>query len=233
VTPDARALQERIDREVAALTAQARSEAWKAFQRAPHALELDELEAQALFGLAQAARRWPVYCQERGHDPWAFNYFWAFCLRRMRGAMLDAMRALDWVTRSERGRAKQIRAASQSAPMTEDDLVTATGFSAEEIRSTMAMVAARPVSMDAEPYDFADDAENVESSAMVGAALSAAAKVIGELPAQHQEILVLRYYYGKSVSDAAAIVGVGVSYAQEAHLHGVGAVHSALLAAVS
>lgn len=232
MTGDEAALRKRISEEVSRLYPQARSEAWKSFQRAPHVLELSELESLALFGLAQASGRWLAYCAERGHDPWAFEFFAAFCLRRMRGAMLDAMRAQDWVTRSERTRAKQIREAGQTAPMTEEELANITGLTVQEVRETMAATSARPVSMDAEPYDFADETD-VESSALVSSALSAVHETISGLPQELQELLVLRYYYGKSVAECSAITGIPASDISGVHAKAVTAVHSALVAAVS
>lgn len=226
------ALKARISEETAKLYPQARSEAWRAFQKAPHVLELAELESQALFGLAQAAARWLPYCAERGHDPWAFHYYAAFCLRRMRGAILDAMRAADWVTRAERTRAKQLRDIGQEYPMSEQELAAVTGMSPQEVRSTMAVVSARPVSMDAEPHDFASE-DDVQSSALVSLALEAASCTVRSLPPDAQRLLVLRYYYGKSVADAAAIAGVGAQCAAEVHFTAVTAVHRSLAEAVT
>jgi hypothetical protein len=69
---------------VAELTAEivpsARAEAYRVWQRAPHALEMDELESLALSGLAAAAHRWPVYCAQHHHDPEAFQFFRAYCV---------------------------------------------------------------------------------------------------------------------------------------------------------
>src|SRR5215475_14838255 len=81
---------------------QARSEAWRAFQKAPHALDREELESIALAGLVQAASMWPDYCDRNGYDPARAvdGYFHAYALRRMRGAILDYLRSVDWVTRN-------------------------------------------------------------------------------------------------------------------------------------
>ena len=80
--------EEEVRARVSELTAEivpsARSEAYRVWQRAPHALEMDELEALALSGLAHAAARWPKYCAGKGFDPTAFEFFRAYCLRRMR-----------------------------------------------------------------------------------------------------------------------------------------------------
>ena len=48
---------------------QAKSEAWKVYSAAPHALDLDDLTSLAYTGLMMAAVRWPLYCAERGFSP--------------------------------------------------------------------------------------------------------------------------------------------------------------------
>ena len=57
--PEVRA---RIEELTAEILPQARAEAYKVWQRAPHVLELDELHSLALSGLAAAAARWETYC---------------------------------------------------------------------------------------------------------------------------------------------------------------------------
>src|SRR6202034_3675307 len=98
-------------------------------QRAPHALEMDELESLALSGLAAAAARWPGYCAQNDHDPTAYQFFRAYCLRRMRGSMLDYLRSQDWVTRSARTRAKALRAAGQDRGLSDAELARASSMS--------------------------------------------------------------------------------------------------------
>lgn len=195
---------------------QARAEAFKIWQRAPHALELDELESIALGGLAQAAARWQRYCWEKGHDPTAYEYYPAYSLRRMRGAMLDWLRSQDWVTRSARTRAKVLRDAGQDHGLTEGELSAATGLTVEEIRGTMAAVAGRPVSLDAEPHDLPGPAD-VEGAAVVSEVLGAAIAVIAQLPRAAREILVLRYYHGQDAAQAAR--GAGVTAEEGAALY--------------
>lgn len=225
-----------LDRELDRLTEdirpQARAEAWKAYQRAPHALELEELHAIALSGLAHARARWREYCAKAGHDENAVNYFGAYAMRRMRGAILDAMRANDWVTRSARAKAKQLRDAGQDQGLTETELAAATGLTAREIRGTAAAVAARPVSIDAEPHDVAD-ATDVEGQAVVSSVLTAATVVIADLPETARQILALRYYEGLSLAAAAAALGVPEEEARTAHEQAIIAVHDAMIKAVA
>jgi RNA polymerase sigma factor for flagellar operon FliA len=230
VTDDA--LDAVLDKLTDEIRPQARAEAWKAFQRAPHALELDELHSIALTGLAQARARWLAYTEKYGYDPHATQFYMAFCLRRIRGAILDAMRANDWVTRSARTRAKKLRDAGEGH-LGEAELIAATGLSAQEIRDTVAAVAARPVSLDAEPQDVADASEDVEGSAVVTSVLEAVAAAISGLDELSRTLLVLHYHEGLPIPAAAASLGVRPEEARAACERGVCAVHDAMLLAVA
>jgi RNA polymerase sigma factor for flagellar operon FliA len=227
-------IQAVIDGLVADIMAQGtpRAEAWKVFNRAPHALELEELMSLALSGLAHAAARWQEYCAKEGHDPHAVNYFGAYAMQRMRGAMLDAMRSQDWVTRSARNRAKQLRDAGQDQGKSDQELAEATGMTVAEVRETAALISRKPVSIDAEPHDVADETD-VEAQAVVSSVLGSAHDVIRQLPANAQVILVLRYYHGLSLPEAARAVGVREDEASRLHNEAVLKVHNAMVKAVS
>jgi RNA polymerase sigma factor FliA len=225
------AVKQRIGELTAEIMPQARAEAYKVWQRAPHALELDELESLALGGLAAAQARWEAYCAEKGHDPTRYEYFPAYCLRRMRGAMLDWLRTQDWVTRSARTRAKAIRDAGQDRGLSEEELSAATGLTVTEIRGTLAAVSARPVSLDAEPHDVAGT-EDVEGAAVVSEVLGAVISAMAGLPRPAREILVLRYYHGQGIEQAAAVAGVTPEEGAGLYATAVLAVHDAMMKAV-
>jgi RNA polymerase sigma factor FliA len=222
----------RVAELVAEVMPQARAEAYKVWSRAPHALELDELHAIALKGLAEAAARWETYCSERGHNPRAYEFFGAFVMARMRGAMLDSLRSQDWVTRSDRTRAKAIRDAGQDRGATDGELAAATGLTVAEVRSTMAAVSARPVSMDAEPHDVAAETD-VESAAMVSEVLGTATAVTAQMAPETQVLLAMRYYAGRSISEAAQILGRDPAEAARRHTSAILEVHDSMLKVVA
>jgi RNA polymerase sigma factor for flagellar operon FliA len=226
------AVRARINELVAEIMPQARAEAYKVWQRAPHVLEMDELESLALSGLAAAAARWLVYCEKNGHDPTAYQFFPAYALRRMRGSMLDWLRSQDWVTRSARTRSKALRAAGQDRGLSEAELSAATGISVADIRETMAAVSARPVSFDAEPHDVAG-ADDVEGSAVVSEVLAAVMGVIARLGEASRIILVLRYYHGMTVQEVADVIGVSEDEAVRLHQRAVLEIHTAMMKAVA
>lgn len=222
----------RIGELVTEIVPSARSEAYRVWQRAPHALEMDELEALALSGLAAAAARWPVYCASRGYSPTAWEFFRAYVTRRMRGAMLDHLRSQDWVTRSARTRAKALREAGQDRGLSDAELARATGMGIDEVRATAAAVSARPVSIDAEPYDVAGT-DDVEGQAVVSQVLAAMTGVISRLSDHGRVILVLHYYQGMTVPELAPYVGVTPDEAARLHQEAILECHRAMLGVVA
>jgi RNA polymerase sigma factor FliA len=221
-----------IERLVENLMPQARSEAWRRYQAAPQQLDLDELVSLASTGLAMAGARWERYCSENDYDPGATQYFAAYALRRMRGAMLDYMRSADWVTRSVRSRAKALRQAGQDLGASAEELGTRTGLSAQQISDTLAAVARRPVSMDAEPVDIADS-DDVEGQAVVNSVLVAAVGALRKQPLDVQAVLALRYHQGKELREIAVLIGRTEAETAELHTTGILAVHAAMVAAVA
>lgn len=211
---------------------QVRAEAWKVYQRAPHALELDELISLGLLGMTQAVNAWPRYCAKNSFDPNATHYLIAYILRRVRGAMLDALRSQDWVTRSARTRAKALREAGQDQGLSEADLAARSGMTLREVRETVAAVAARPVSLDAEPHDM-PAVEGTESRVVVSSILEAAVSELRRHPPQAQAVMVLRYYHGMSPAEAADVLGVDEAEAAAWHEEAVTAMHAAMVRAVT
>lgn len=229
---DEAAVRARVAELTAEIVPSARAEAYRVWQRAPHALEMDELEAIALSGLAAAAHRWPVYCREKGHDPTAWQFYRAYVTRRMRGAMLDYLRSQDWVTRSARTKSKALRAAGQDRGLTDAELAAATGMSVAEVREVTAAVAARPVSMDAEPHDVAGE-DDVEGQAVVSQVLAAVSGVISRLGDHERVILVLRYHQGMALPDIAPYAGVTPDEAVRLHQASILEIHAEMMKAVA
>ncbi len=72
--------------------------------RVPRHVPRDDLRSAALAGLAEAAR---------GFDPTRGHGFAGFAARRVRGAVLDELRARDWAPRSLRAQARAVERATE------------------------------------------------------------------------------------------------------------------------
>jgi RNA polymerase sigma factor for flagellar operon FliA len=154
------------------------------------------------------------------------------CTRRMRGAMLDYLRSQDWVTRSARAKVKALRAAGQDRGLSETELARATGMDIAEVRSALAAVAARPVSMDAEPHDVAAE-DDVEGQAVVSQVLGVMSGVIRRFGHHARMILILAYYEGMTVADLAPYVGVTPDEAVKLHQLAILEIHAEMLKVVA
>jgi RNA polymerase sigma factor FliA len=231
VTAGARAarLSPEMAARVADLFPQARAIAWQQYQKAPHVLELDELTGIAVQGMVSAAMRWPLYCAERGYDPERWEYFGAYLSRRARGAILDYMRAADWLTRSARTRAKALRAAGQDLGAGEEELSARTGMTRQQVRSVLAAQARRPVSLDEDDTDLAGES-STEGSAVASAILAAAVAAFDSLDPVAQAVVSLRYYGALEPAEVAARLGISMGEYEAVHRQAVTAVRDAMAA---
>jgi RNA polymerase sigma factor for flagellar operon FliA len=74
------------------------------WQRLPEGVDLDDLISAGVFGLMDAI---DAFDQERGVK------FETYCAPRIRGAILDELRAMDWVPRLVRSRAHKLETATK------------------------------------------------------------------------------------------------------------------------
>jgi RNA polymerase sigma factor for flagellar operon FliA len=208
----------------------AHSLALQVWRTAPHALEADELRAIANLGLVGAAKRWHAYCAENEYSADAIEYFRPFMVRRVHGALIDAIRQADWAKRSLRARAKALQEAGQEKGLTDAQLAERSGMTVEEVRATIRDMAARPVSLEGEEIDPATR-HNVESSVMAQTLLGEVVNTVRRLPAEQQVVIALHYHRGLQLKEVAQILRITESRASQLHARAVLAIHHALVAA--
>ena len=75
------------------------------WQRLPDGVELDDLISAGIFGLMDAI---DAFDMERGVK------FETYCVPRIRGAMLDELRTMDWVPRLVRSKASKLAVAKKT-----------------------------------------------------------------------------------------------------------------------
>jgi RNA polymerase sigma factor for flagellar operon FliA len=100
--------------------------------RLPAHISREDLISAGMAALAAAAKSF---------DPARGTPFGGFATVRIRGALLDELRSLDWASRSVRSRARRIEAAQQQLtatlgrPATQTELAEALGVAVDEINS--------------------------------------------------------------------------------------------------
>jgi RNA polymerase sigma factor for flagellar operon FliA len=162
--------------------------------------------------------------------------FDTYAMVRIRGAMLDELRVLDWVPRSVRSHAREIERATvrlqytlQRAP-SDLELAGELELDIDELRSRLLEIsnsgmAALDESWNVRsPRDRPRAARLADSEAVDPARLLEAnelkdrvAEVIGRLPAREQLVVGLYYYENLNLRDIAELIGV--SKTGIAHVH--------------
>jgi RNA polymerase sigma factor for flagellar operon FliA len=163
--------------------------------------------------------------------------FDTYAMVRIRGAMLDELRVLDWVPRSVRSHAREIERATvrlqytlQRAP-TDRELADELGLDIDELRSRLLEISNSGMAALDEswnvvrsPRDRPRAARLADSEAVDPARLLEAtelkdrvAEVIGRLPAREQLVVGLYYYENLNLRDIGELIGV--SKTGIAHVH--------------
>jgi RNA polymerase sigma factor for flagellar operon FliA len=199
----------------------------------PSHVEDADLISYGLMGLIGAIERFEP---ERGIK------FETFAMTRIRGAIIDELRSLDWVPRSVRSRAREIEAAQsklehelQRAP-TEEELSAKLGMSLEDLQSALLEIANSSVYaldelwtvsdssgdqvslLDTIPDEGAADPQEALDSSEVKDRLTEA---IGSLPEREQLVVALYYYEHLTLREIGEVLGVTESRVSQLHTKAV------------
>lgn len=182
--------------------------------RLPETVEYGDLVADGIIGLMEAIER---------YDPQRGLAFQTFAVPRIRGAMVDALRTLDWVPRSVRDKVRQLEAAQQVLEArlgrTPDDREIAgeLGISVTELRELYSRAAVTSVSA-LEDLDLADDlgpsaAHGIEDEDAKAVLL----RVVDQLPERDRVIIALYYFEGLTLAEIGRVLGVSESRVSQLH----------------
>jgi RNA polymerase sigma factor for flagellar operon FliA len=169
-------------------------------------------------------------------DPGRGTSFASFAIRRIRGAILDAIRRQDPLPRSLRRNARLVEAASQELAVqlgrwpTAREIAIRIGMTPDEVRSIQAHAASRFVSLESalqersgdrsgQRLDPADDDElsNPAAAAEHLASLDVLRQAVEHLNRRDQEILQLRYTEGRPFHEVGTLLGLSESRVCQLH----------------
>jgi RNA polymerase sigma factor for flagellar operon FliA len=200
----------------------------------PGHVEEADLVSYGLVGLNTAIER---FQPERGIR------FESFAATRIRGAILDGLRALDWVPRSVRSRARAIdkaRARLQhelGRRPTTAELAARLGTDEAQLREHLLEIAAGSLHALDEPWAVADASGDAVSLLEVipdprapdpQAILDTSdikvrlADAIAELPEREKLVVALYYYEGLSLKEIGEVIGVTESRVSQVHTAALG-----------
>jgi RNA polymerase sigma factor for flagellar operon FliA len=200
----------------------------KTWEKAPSALDLEELISLAYQGLVGAAIRYRAYGEEHNYSEESIataQYFSVFARRRILGNIYDQLRSSDHVPRGYRRDYKALVEAGYSAGSTVEELSSITGLGQDRIKKTLRLVENTPISIDEEVSDGNTYAEvsleadhNVESSALVSHIMQhGLVDVVDAMTTVQKIVVVLKYYEGLELKQIADELGYGLQIVRDAH----------------
>ncbi|EKP93659.1 FliA/WhiG family RNA polymerase sigma factor [Thermaerobacter subterraneus] len=197
----------------------------------PPQVELDDLISYGIFGLMEAIKR---------YDPSRGVKFETYAYTRIRGAMLDGLRAMDWVPQGLRRRAREVEACYRrlenrlGRPAEDAEVAAELGLTPDEFGELLKDLARTTViSLDDVLRSESDDpAAVLDRLADPGAAdpLAAAtladlrqrlAQALAVLPERERLVITLYYYEGLTVKEIAEVMGVSPSRVSQLHTRAI------------
>jgi RNA polymerase sigma factor for flagellar operon FliA len=193
-------------------------------------VDVADLVQSGIFGLVDAIEK---FDPDRGHR------FEAYATQRIRGAILDELRAQDWVPRSVRGRAREIERALeglgaqlQRAP-TDGELADELGIELAELKRTyerlrMTSVLALDELMitDRGSGSLADTLRDHGAADPVTALLDhdtrrQLAEAVAQLAEKERTVVSLYYFENRTLAEIGRALGVTESRACQLHTRAV------------
>lgn len=194
----------------------------------PSAVDFDDLVQCGMFGLFDAISKF---------DPTKHVKFKTYAVTRIRGAIFDELRAIDWVPRSVRQKAREVEdtvrelEAGLGRAATDEEIAGGMGVSVQEFQRVLvriagtAVVSLNDVWHGGEDEDRVSIEDNIESPTESGPATIAEkeemrrviVEAIRELPENEQQVLALYYYEELTLKEIGQVLEVTESRVSQLH----------------
>jgi len=206
----------------------------------PAHVEEADLISYGLVGLISAIERFDLSREIK---------FETYAIMRIKGAIIDELRSLDWVPRSVRSRAREIETAQaklehelQRAP-TEAELAAKVGLTEEELQTSLLEIANSSVYALDELWTISDSsgdsvslldtisdprAEDPQESLASSEIKDRLTESIAGLPEREQLVVALYYYENLTLREIGEVLGVTESRVSQLHTKAVMRLKSSL-----
>jgi RNA polymerase sigma factor for flagellar operon FliA len=198
----------------------------------PAHVDEGDLVSYGLLGLIGAIER---------YDPGRDIKFETYALARIKGAIIDALRALDWVPRSVRSRAREIERAigelesKLGVAPTDEQIAAKLGITVQELEDSLTDISRSSIAALDELWSVSADGDQVSlldtiedtNGPRPAEALDAAemrealADAIARLPEREKLVVTLYYYEELTLREIGEVLGVTESRVSQLHTKAV------------
>ena len=196
----------------------------------PPNVELNDLINDGILGLIDAIEK---YDDDRGVK------FETYAITRINGAILDALRALDWVPRAVRQRARELERTYQELEIelgraaTTDEVADRMGITGKELDTVMQKVRGTTI-LSLEEFlpnekgyeiplldTLRDDNDDVTSEVEMREIKTSLIQAVDALPPQERTVISLYYFEGLTLKEIKGVLGVSESRVSQIHAQAV------------
>ncbi len=194
----------------------------------PNNVEFDDLVGYGVFGLFDAIEKF---------DPDKHVKFKTYAVTRIRGAIFDELRSIDWVPRSVRQKSRELEdtvrrlESSLGRPATDEEIAKEMKMSVKELERTMlkisgtSMLSLNDVWYTGEDNDKVSIADSIESPDSLTPETivekdeirRVIVQAIQELPEKEKKVLVLYYYEDLTLKEIGQVLHVTESRVSQLH----------------
>jgi RNA polymerase sigma factor for flagellar operon FliA len=194
----------------------------------PHNVEFDDLVGFGVFGLLDAIDKF---------DPEKGVKFKTYAVTRIRGAIFDELRSIDWVPRSVRQKTREVEEAIGSLEAqlgrtaTDQEIASSLGMNEDEFTKTMMKISTTSILSLNDVWFSGDDNDKVTIEASIESPSSLNPDIIvekeevrrviisaiNELPDKEKKILVLYYYEDLTLKEIGQVLEVTESRVSQLH----------------
>jgi RNA polymerase sigma factor for flagellar operon FliA len=182
--------------------------------RMPDSVEQDDLVSDGMFGLMDAVKRF---------EPARGLSFQTFAVPRIRGAIIDGMRAMDIVPRSVRDKQRVVQRAQNDLEkrlgrMPEDtEVAREVGIPIQQLRD-LSQQATSSNHANLDDFDLADEMSTAADHRVEEGEVSASLmQVVDHLAERDQVIIALYYFEGLTLAEIGQVLGVTESRVSQVH----------------
>jgi len=194
----------------------------------PNTVEFEDLVGFGVFGLLDAIDKF---------DPDKNVKFKTYAVTRIRGAIFDELRSIDWVPRSVRQRTREIEDAigtlesKLGRPASDQEIAESLGLSEDELARTMlkisgtSILSLNDVRYSGDEADKISIGESLESPSSLNPDSAVEreeikkviVQAINELPDKEKKVLVLYYYEDLTLKEIGQVLDVTESRVSQLH----------------